>query len=126
MNELALSKTKITQLVLKQIPNEGITFDNAISKWWYYFRESKGLRLTYEGNIYFILAGIKFTDIPVEVNLKEWNARLLELNKKLPCPYFIHNEKGKPIIRVFDSKIAMCIMLYGDVFKYIKNLEIRT
>ena len=53
-----------------------------------------------------------------------------DLGKKMKCPYFlgvnkVEAKKGKPYIRLYDSKIAMMLSLYGDLDSYLKSVRIR-
>jgi hypothetical protein len=50
----------------------------------------------------------------------------MELNHKLTCPYYLgKNIAGGAHIRLYDSKVAMMISLYGDVYDYVKSTKRR-
>jgi hypothetical protein len=53
----------------------------------------------------------------------------MELNKKIKCPYYIgvsQKEKTKSFyIRIFDSKIAMMLGLYGNLQDYLASVKVR-
>jgi alanine racemase len=55
---------------------------------------------------------------------------LLELNKKIKCPYYMGvnklEKRSFPYIRFYDSKIAMMISLYGNVNEYLDSIKVKT
>lgn len=120
------AKHRITKAVLEQLPEESrIPLEEALKTWWYNIRKEGGLRLSNLGNFSFIMAEIEHFDLPFPtkkdgqvINIHKF---MLELNNKVPCPYYIHssNKDKKPYIRVYDSKVAMLITLYGDIFDYV-------
>ena len=54
---------------------------------------------------------------------------MLELNKKIKCPYYIvvkqEGKDSQPYIRLYDSKIAMLVELYGDMVSYLNSIQTR-
>jgi hypothetical protein len=55
---------------------------------------------------------------------------VMEINKKIKCPFYlgvnkIEGKKKKPYIRLYDSKIAMMIELYGDIVSYLDSIKVR-
>lgn len=129
MNEYIPSKTHITQVVLKQLPDtQRIEFRDAMNLWWYFRRTSSGLRLTEIGDRVFQLAEIEYANCPFKLSSEDqnWTKILLEINNKLACPYFIYKGEGnKPYIRLYDTKIAMMVTLYDDIGKYINNVKLK-
>lgn len=132
MNDYIPSKSKITDVVLKQLPSDYVvTKEEAMKKWWYFWRAGSGLRLTELGDTALTLANIESVncDFKNPTNNREGlNAMMLKLNKKMPCPYYIFRETSSNgvKIRLYDSKVAMMVTLYDDVFKYIDLLKIKT
>ena len=126
-----LSKYQITKVVLDQL-NDGVwTLDQAMSKWWMTMRSATGgLRLTEMGDLAFRHAKIEFYDHPIKISIDDgWYNILIELNKKITCPYYIgvnmiKDEKG-PFIRLYDSKISMLVQLYGDFMPYLNSIKVR-
>ena len=54
----------------------------------------------------------------------------MELNKKIKCPFFlgvnkIEGKKKQPYMRLYDSKIAMMIELYGNIVSYLDSVKVR-
>ena len=93
-------------------------------------RNETGLRLTDMGDLSFRFADIEFYDYDFIINSSNgWHNYLLELNRKLKCPYYIGVNKIKdskqPYIRLYDSKIAMMVGLYGSISDYIKSVKVR-
>jgi hypothetical protein len=131
------SKLKITDIVLQQIP-KNLNYDlsgrvgpnDLLTKWWFTGR-SGGLRLTERGDQAFRLAEIEFYEyeIPAGSISVTYHSFVLQLSKKLNCPYYIdidvNNKKGKFIIRLYDSRIAMMVSLYGNLKDYLESVKIK-
>lgn len=132
MNKL---KVIITEAVCKQLPqlttSENWTFDDAIKRWWVTGANSEVLRLTDIGDMCFQLAEIEFYkyDFMPKIENSYYNY-MSTLGKKIKCPYYLgvnktENERKKPYIRLYDSKIAMMVSLYGDLDSYLKSIKVR-
>ena len=121
-------KSIITAAVLAQLPKEIAAVSTDQSAWWM-TRRGKGLRLTDAGDQAFRLAEIEFFDYEVSPSKeKSYYTYLLELNHKINCPYYlgavkVEGKKGKPYIRLFDSKVAMMIVLYGTINDYLESAK---
>jgi hypothetical protein len=116
-------KLKLTETLISQLP-DGLneTIDQAMTTWWYNIRSTGGLRLTDHG--YSIMK--KFLDLAsydVAINWETFNRRtVLQLDRKLQMPYYIHNKKNVPIkISLFGSREAVMANLYGDLKKFLDN-----
>ncbi len=124
-------KEKITQAVIEQLPASKPTLDDALSQWWSTMRQDNGLRLTDIGDMNFRLAEIEFSDHPILVKLDvSWQQFMLDLSRKIKCPYYLgvnkrDNKKAEPYLRLYDSKIAMMLNLYGDIHSYLKSIKVR-
>lgn len=124
-------KEKITQAVLNQLPDDGKpTFETAMTSWWANLRKEGGLRLSVTGDLAFRKADIEFFDIIVKLGTVQNGQKfMLELNKKIKCPYFIvvkqEGKDSQPYIRLYDSKIAMLVELYGDMVSYLNSIQTR-
>ena len=127
-------KEQITAVVLEQVPTGfhlGLTQAEAMRQWWQTGARSNGLRLTELGDLSFRVAEIEFYQYDFKVKLAEgWHGYILDMSKKLQCPYFLGTtktpgKKQEPYIRLYDSKIAMMISLYGDIDSYLKSVKIR-
>lgn len=124
-------KEIITQAVIEQITVSKPTLDDALSQWWSTMRQDNGLRLTDIGDMNFRLAEIEFSDHPILVKLDvSWQQFMLDLSRKIKCPYYLgvnkrDNKKAEPYLRLYDSKIAMMLNLYGDIHSYLKSIKVR-
>ena len=126
-------KVIITEAVQNQLPatanDKSSIADSILTKWWASGRQD-GLRLTEWGDMNFRLAEIEYYQ--ADFKLREGtshHAYLLELNKKIKCPYYMGvNKDGKksfPYIRFYDSKIAMLVSLYGNVNEYLDSIKVK-
>ena len=119
-------KTRITTAVLAATPTSlnrevNSTVDQVITKWWQTGRQD-GLRLTEFGDIAFQIAKIECFDAPIKkIDSGDWYIFLMELSRKIACPYYI----DKWTVRLYDSKIAMLIALYGSLEQYLSVIKIR-
>jgi len=114
---------------MDQLPSNNIPIETIISDWWF-TKSGDSLRLTPQGDIYFRQAQIEFFDLPVKVKKTNWYKFLTECNRKIKCPYYfssINTDMGskEPFIRLYDSKIAMMLSLYGDIESYLESIRIR-
>lgn len=130
-----LIKKQITTAVLKNLPErlqDSQTVEEAMNKWWLNIRNEGGLRLSDLGDSMFRTADIEFFDYDITPGedstwgaSKNWLNFVLELNNKIPCPYYIHKQNGVAKIRIYDSKVAILISLHGNIFSYIKATKSR-
>ena len=119
----------ITETVLNQADHQ-ITFDEAMQKWWMTMRNETGLRLTEMGDLSFRFADIAFYDYDFDIRLDDgWHNFILNMNKKIKCPYYVGLNKSKdvkqPYIRLYDSKIAVMVSLYGNINDYLKSVKVK-
>jgi len=133
MSAIKSLKHRITETVLAEIPKSHriyheLPIEDVIFKWWITGRQN-GLRLTDEGVTAFQLAGIAFYDYDFTQDGKSYHSFVLELNKKIQCPYYLgvnKNDKSKAFyIRVYDSRVAMMLGLYGNLKEYLQSIQIR-
>jgi hypothetical protein len=127
------TKQKITEAVLAEIPKSHriyheLPVEDVIFKWWQTGRQ-EGLRLTDEGVTAFQLADIEFYDYEFKQEGQSYHSFVIELNKKIKCPYYLgvnKNDKNKKFyIRLYDSKIAMLMNLYGTLQEYLSSIKER-
>lgn len=127
MNKLAY-KQQLTKTVLDQSEDNNWSYEEAMKKWW--FNPRGGLRLTDVGDLEFRYANLEHYNHNFEASKKySWYAFILELDKKIKCPYYIgvnNIDKGnKPFIRLYDSRISMLLNLYGDIDSYLNSIKVR-
>ena len=116
-------KLKLVETLIAALPNgHEETADRAMKLWWYNIRGTGGLRLTDIG--YFVLKNmldIESYDMDVDLDTFDRNM-LLQLDRKLQMPYYIHVVKGVPKkIVFFGSQEAMLANLYGALDKFLSN-----
>ena len=128
MSDRKKLKYTITRAVMDQLPSNNIPIDTHISEWWF-TKSGDSLRLTPKGDFNFREANIEFFDLPVKVKKTNWYKFLSECNKKIKCPYYFSVNKDveskEPFIRLYDSKIAMMLALYGDIESYLESIRTR-
>ncbi len=127
-------KYLVTVAVAKELPDElkeerETAVDTLLFKWWQSGRQ-EGLRLTDYGDLAFRMAEIEFYQYDLKPQpANSYHAWLMELTKKIKCPYFIgvnkDGKKSKPFIRFYDSKIAMMVSLYGNVNEYLDSIKVK-
>lgn len=124
-------KRTITEAILKELkginhPYSEMDMDSVMFKWWMTGRQS-GMRLTEHGSTAFKLAQIEYYDFVTENKGQSWNNYLLEINNKIKFPYYMGTytieKKKKSYIRLYDSKIAMMIGLYGSFREYLDSVK---
>ena len=133
MNNFKSIKQQITESVLAEIPKSHriyheLPIDDVVFKWWFTGRQ-EGLRLTDEGLTAFQLADIAFYDYDFKQDGQSYHSFVLELSRKITCPYYLGvNKKDKSksfYIRIYDSKVAMMLGLYGNLKEYLESVRIR-
>jgi hypothetical protein len=133
MSERKSHKLIITEAVLAELPNNqqvDSTADGLMMRIWMSGRQD-GLRLTEYGDFIFRMAEIEYYQSVFK--LREGtseHAYVMEINKKIKCPFYlgvnkIEGKKKQPYIRLYDSKIAMMIELYGDIVSYLDSIKVR-
>ena len=91
--------------------------------WWFNLRSSGGMRLTSAGYRAFTeeLDFEHYTynvNDPTDINQQ----MILDMDRKLQMPYYIHAVKGVPKkIIFFGGKEAMVTNLYGDLKNFLDN-----
>jgi hypothetical protein len=125
------SKKEITTKVIEQLPEamRMFTVEECMRRWWATGSSGTALRLSEMGDTMFRVAEIEFYQYDFIVKLEEGHhGYILDMSKKLKCPYFLGvikepGKKNKPYIRLYDSKIAMMVSLYGDFDSYLKSVK---
>lgn len=134
MSNRKTRKQIITEAVLAELPDQGKPIDKIMFEWWMTGSSGDSLRLTAIGDLNFKLAEIEYYQCPLQnkaINRSSYYAFISELSKKIKCPYFLgvnklEGQKAEPYIRLYDSKIAMMMTLYGDIQSYLDSIKVRT
>lgn len=129
MSDKKSKKYLITEAVLKQLPPTDQPIDKIINEWWF-TRSSEGLRLSALGDLSFRHAQIEFFNLPLKITQDNWHKFILDCSKKIKCPYYFGVNKNdlkekEAYIRLYDSKIAMMVQLYGDIHSYLESVKAR-
>lgn len=132
-----MNKKTITEIVRDQLPTDHEDkikpLEELLFKWWVTGRTGSGLRLTDQGYMAFVNADIQEYNYIVnpEAFVEKLNTKAswdltLKLGKTIKCPWFISmTEIGTTAksrflsVKIFDSKIAMMINLYGSFEDYL-------
>jgi hypothetical protein len=119
-------KTRLTQELVNLLPENGrISVESAMSFWWYNLRKNGGMRLTPMGYQTFVqdldLQHYEYAiDNPILFNQQT----VLELDRKMQMPYYIHAVKGVPKkIIFFGSQEAVVVNLYGNLQQFLDNYQ---
>lgn len=121
------NKAKLTEELVKLLPYDcAIDPHTALHTWWFNIRKNGGMRLTATG--YTVLA--KTLDLehytylisdPMTFN----QHMILDLDRKLQMPYYIHAVKGVPKALIFfGNKEAVMVNLFGDLKKFLDNYNL--
>lgn len=120
------NKQKLTQKLINLIPgDQRPTVESIFPIWWYNLRKNGGMRLTTTGYTTFVkildLEHYEYTiDDPMTFNQQI----ILDLDRKLQMPYYIHAVKGVPRkIVFFGSREAMMANLYGNLNRFLENCK---
>jgi len=129
-------KLKIVEVVLEELPKQlafstELTAEEVVLKW-FMTGNQEGFRLTNAGNQAFVTANVEFFDVDFNTTPGQgWYGTLMEMSKKITCPYYLgvqKERKGKhdPYIRLYDSKVAMMVGLYGNMKEYLESIRLKT
>lgn len=118
-------KVKITEIIYNQLKDKlssDTTVDKLLRIYWYTGKSSSNLRLTEEGKFAFDLLNIEFYEYPLKLEKQQFIPYVTSIGKKLKSPFYVglKNQMYKSAyIRIYDSKIAMLVNLYGSFADYI-------
>ena len=120
------NKQQLTEELVKQLdPDLGVTVKRAMHSWWFNIRKTGGMRLTSPGYQTFC-EDLDLTRYEFAINDPHgFNQHtILDLDKKMQMPYYIHAVKGIPKkIVFFGSREAVMVNLYGDLKKFLDNYK---
>jgi hypothetical protein len=126
-------KELITKAVLGQMPAPWPDWpvEDVMKKWWQTGSRGDSLRLTDMGDMAFRVGEIEFYEYEFTTKIEgSYHTYILSLSRKIKCPYYLgvsksEGKKNQPYIRLYDSKIAIMVSLYGDLDSYLKTLKAR-
>jgi hypothetical protein len=118
-------KKLLTEQLVKLLANgHDVSAKVAMHTWWFNLRKNGGMRLTSTG----------YQTLVKDLDLEHFNFdisdpltfnqhMILDLDRKLSTPYYIHAVKGIPKkIVFFGSREAVMVNLYGNLKKYLDSL----
>ena len=117
-----INKLALTVELINHYP-DAPTLNEAMATWWQNIREDGGLRLTDVG--YFVFENnLELDSYTFELPEKLLTPRnLLALDRRIPSPYYIVNNRRHNKIVMFGSREAMMATLHGDIQKFITSLS---
>jgi hypothetical protein len=126
MATFVTDKKKITEAILKLIKPEytASQLEVCLFKWWKNPRSSGGLRLTDVGKEAFDEALIEHTTHPYSIDPPRadgFSIAMIELGKKMPCPYYMYSIKHMVYVSVYDGRMSTVLYLYEDIVSYLKT-----
>lgn len=120
---MVTDKKLITEKILELLEIKDYDLEKMLYLYWY-APNYNTMRLSSAGNEAFISAQIEYFDFNFELkNMFSYNKLFVGLGKKIKCPYYLNFVKQDVTLRIFDSKIAMLITLYGSVDLYLESVE---
>jgi hypothetical protein len=132
MSNRKSTKTIITEAVLAELPHIDKPLDKIMFEWWMTGNSGTCLRLSEIGDTFFRMANLEYYQCDIKLVGTSYYGFMVELSKKIKCPYFLGASKivdsdtrQKPFIRLYDSKIAMMMTLYGDIQSYLDSIKVR-
>jgi hypothetical protein len=121
-------RTSITKKVLSLIKPDYTEDDlhQSFVSWWRNIRATGGFGLTYVGSKAFEKAEITFQEFENDPSSHMRNMELsISLDKKMTTPYYFSSVDRRQKIKIYDSRIAMIIVLHGTFELYLNTLEPR-
>jgi hypothetical protein len=117
-------KQKLTQELVQLLPDEQrIGVESAMSAWWFNLRKNGGMRLTSTGFDTFVKKlELEHYSYPIDNPMLFNHETILDLDRKMQMPYYIHAAKGVPKqIVFFGSREAVMVNLYGNLQQFLDN-----
>jgi hypothetical protein len=121
--EAVRNKQHLSQELINLLPEPHPTVESVLPIWWYNLRKNGGMRLTATGYGTFVQQlDLKYYEYVIDDPVSFTQQTILELDRKLQMPYYIHVVKGVPKkIIFFGSQEAMLANLYGNLSKFLKS-----
>jgi hypothetical protein len=119
-------KRQLTEQLIRLLPgNQQISLESAIGAWWFNLRKNGGMRLTTTGYTTFVqVLDLEHYEYSINDPVTFTQHTILDLDRKLQMPYYIHVVKGVPKkIIFFGSCEAMMANLYGNLSRFLENCK---
>ena len=117
-------KRQLTRELIALLPEEQrISVDSALPSWWFNLRKNGGLRLTKVGyDVFTEELDLAYYEYAIDNPMLFNQQTILDLDRKMQMPYYIHAVKGMPKkIIFFSSKEAVMINLYKNLQQFLDN-----
>jgi hypothetical protein len=94
-----------------------------MSTWWFNLRKNGGMRLTGPGYVAFVKdLDLEHYEYAIADPMIFNQHMILDLDRKMQMPYYIHAVKGIPRkIVFFGSREAVMVNLYGNLQQFLDN-----
>lgn len=119
-------KKKLTQELIELLPaDQRISLTSAMPSWWFNLRKNGGMRLTSTGFDTFVKKlELENYSYPIDNPMLFNQQTILDLDRKMQMPYYIHATKGVPKkIVFFGSREAVMANLYGNLQQFLDNYQ---
>ena len=117
-------KLQLTQTLVDLLPDhKRISVESAVPVWWFNLRKNGGMRLTATGYQTFVEElELEHYAYPIDNPMLFNQQTILDLDRKMQMPYYIHAAKGVPKrIVFFGSREAVVVNLYGNLQQFLDN-----
>ena len=120
-------KRQLTRELIALLPEEQrISVESALPSWWFNLRKNGGLRLTKTGyDVFTQDLELAHYEYPIDNPMLFNQQTILDLDRKMQMPYYIHAVKGMPKkIIFFSSREAVMINLYKNLQQFLDNYNL--
>lgn len=126
MNKDKVKYTETLYQHLKEKLEPDTNVNELYKRYWFTGRSTENLRLTDEGKNAFDVLDLEFYEFHLDATTERFSYLSVEIGKKIKTPFWIgfRNRYYKSAyIRIYDSKIAMMITLYGSFKEYLDSVR---
>lgn len=120
------NKQHLTKELINLLPDEQrISVESVMPVWWFNLRKNGGMRLTATGYHAFVEElELEHYSYPIDNPMLFNQQTILDLDRKMQMPYYIHATKGVPKkIVFFGSREAVIVNLYGNLQQFLDNYK---
>jgi hypothetical protein len=120
-------KKTLTQQLINLLPeNQKLSLSEVMTLWWFNLRKNGGMRLTAVGYHAFVkILELEHYEYQIVDPLLFNQQTILDLDRKMQMPYYIHASKGIPKkIVLFGSREAVMLNLYGNLRQFLDNYKL--
>lgn len=117
-------KRKLTQELVALLPaSQSVSADKAMTSWWFNLRKNGGMRLTGQGYVTFVKdLELEHYEYIIDDPMQFTQQTILNLDRKMQMPYYVHAVKGIPKkIVFFGSREAVMVNLYRNLQQFLDN-----